>query len=103
MECEVIRNREARTINIRQTSYIEEICRRYGTDRVLGTAPYAGSSHLDGREDEAVREDVPYREVVGSLMWAAVMTRLDSSDAVREVAKYCIAPSLYTGKLFCQL
>ncbi|CAM9778207.1 unnamed protein product [Discosporangium mesarthrocarpum] len=84
MRCEVIRNREAWAITIRQTAYSKDICRRYRTEGVLGTVPYAGSRHLDGREDGAIIEDVPYREVVGSRMWAAVMTRLDISNAVRE-------------------
>ncbi|CAN0512876.1 unnamed protein product, partial [Discosporangium mesarthrocarpum] len=81
-----------RTITIRQTAYVKEVCRRYGTEGVLGAVPYASSRHLDGREKEAIVEDVPYREVVGSLMWAAVMTRLDIANAVREVAKYSAAP-----------
>ncbi|CAM9442942.1 unnamed protein product [Discosporangium mesarthrocarpum] len=92
MGCKVARDRHAHTITIRQTAYVDEVCRRYGTEGVLGAVPYASSWRLHSREEEAVVEDVPYRAVVGSLMWVAIMTRLDIANAFREVAKHCIAP-----------
>ncbi|CAN0467749.1 unnamed protein product, partial [Discosporangium mesarthrocarpum] len=33
--------------------------------------------------------ELPYRTAVGSLLWAAITTRLDTANAVREVARYC--------------
>ena len=37
-------------------------------------------------------ESWPFRELVGGLMWLAISTRLDISNAVRSVARYCSAP-----------
>ena len=42
-------------------------------------------------EDEET-ESWPFRELVGGLMWLAISTRLDISNAVRSVARYCSAP-----------
>ena len=48
-------------------------------------------SKEDGAKTPAEREEmenIPYREAVGALMWAATMTRVDIASAVREVAKF---------------
>ena len=37
-------------------------------------------------------ENWPFRELVGSLMWLSISTRLDIANAVRAVARYCTAP-----------
>ena len=37
-------------------------------------------------------ESWPFRELVGGLMWLAISTRPDISNAVRSVARYCSAP-----------
>ena len=42
-------------------------------------------------EDEET-ESCPFRELVGGLMWLAISTRSDISNAVRSVARYCSAP-----------
>ena len=42
-------------------------------------------------EDEET-ESWPFRELVGGLMWLAISTRPDISNAVRSVARYCSAP-----------
>ncbi|CAM9924801.1 unnamed protein product, partial [Choristocarpus tenellus] len=55
--------------------------------------PHDLSRTLDKSENhQSVDENTPYREAVGSLMWASVMTRLDIANAVREVAKYSSNP-----------
>ena len=35
---------------------------------------------------------IPYRETVGGLLWASLMTRPDITSAVRTVAKFCDSP-----------
>ena len=41
---------------------------------------------------EKFGSDVPYREVVGSLLWLANGARPETSFAVNQVAKYCCDP-----------
>ncbi|CAM9775829.1 unnamed protein product [Choristocarpus tenellus] len=57
--------------------------------------PHDLSRTLDKSENHpSVDENTPYREAVGSLMWASVLTRLDIANAVREVAKYSSNPKV---------
>ncbi|CAM9873969.1 unnamed protein product, partial [Choristocarpus tenellus] len=59
------------------------------------SVPHDLSRTLDKSEDHpSVDENTPYREAVGSLMWASVMTRLDIANAVRQVAKYSSNPKV---------
>ena len=44
--------------------------------------------------DENIVVDVPFREIVGSLMWIANQTRPDSKYAVRTVARFSHDPTL---------
>ncbi|CAN0470655.1 unnamed protein product, partial [Discosporangium mesarthrocarpum] len=92
MGCTVSRDRAARTITVDQTVYVKSVCKRYNYHAV-GEVPHVPYRRLAGQQETAyVGVDIPYREAVGSLMWAAVMTRLDIANAVREVAKYCNSP-----------
>ena len=34
----------------------------------------------------------PFRELIGALMWLAMMTRPDIANAVRAIARYCVHP-----------
>ena len=80
--CAFIRDREAGTIEISQESYIRSVLERFNICR---TSPIPASLANDNRslmEDEGAG-DVPFREVVGSLMWIANQTRPDISNAVR--------------------
>ena len=85
--CAFIRDREAGTIEISQESYIRSVLDRFNICR---TSPIPASLANDNRslmEDEGAG-DVPFREVVGSLMWIANQTRPDISNAVRAVARH---------------
>ena len=42
-------------------------------------------------EDERV-ENLPFRELVGNLMWLSMSLRPDIANAVRAVARFCTAP-----------
>ena len=44
--------------------------------------------------DENIVVDVPFREIVGSLMWIANQTRPDIKYAVRTVARFSHDPTL---------
>ena len=45
----------------------------------------------DFSEDDET-DDWPFREILSSLMWLSISTRPDSSNAVRSVARYSLAP-----------
>ena len=47
---------------------------------------------LEGFHEDEETESWPFRELVGGLMWLAISTRPDISNAVRSVARYCSAP-----------
>ena len=40
----------------------------------------------------------PFRELIGALLWIALLTRPDIANAVRAVAWYCSAPKLIHWK-----
>ncbi|CAM9800432.1 unnamed protein product, partial [Choristocarpus tenellus] len=88
MGCEILRERTAQTVTISQTRYIKSV-------KNLRSVPHDLSRTLDKSENHpSVYENAPYREAVGSLMWASVMTRFDIANAVREVAKYSGNPKV---------
>ncbi|CAM9804761.1 unnamed protein product, partial [Discosporangium mesarthrocarpum] len=89
------RNRKANTLTISQTGYVNEDCKRFGVQGGPERTPYAPSQRLDRHEeDKACPGGVPYREAVGNLVWAALMTRIDIKSPVREVAMYCEEPKI---------
>ena len=57
-----------------------------------------GVKLVDFDEDEET-EIWPFRELVGGLMWLAISTRPDISNAVRSVARYCSSPKTAHWKL----
>ena len=40
----------------------------------------------------------PVRELIGALLWIALLTRTDIADAMRAVARYCRAPQMVHWK-----
>ena len=47
---------------------------------------------LEEFDEDEETESWPFRERAGGLMWLAILTRPDISNAVRSVARYCSAP-----------
>jgi hypothetical protein len=96
---EVKRNLEARTISLSQRSYIQSIIDRYGlTDAKPLSIPLDPHTLLTKEqsptttEEFAAMRDIPYREAVGSLMYAALGTRPDIAYAVHLVARFSNNP-----------
>ena len=80
---EIKRNRELRTISLSQRSYIDSIITRYGfEDAKPLSIPIVANSTLSRNDCPTTTADIskmagrPYREAVGSLMYAAVGTSL---------------------------
>ena len=59
----------------------------HGSEMGLTEAGYSA-----GEGSPAGMADIPYRSVVGSLMYLAVCTRRDLSMAVSALSRYCQAP-----------
>ena len=78
---EFIRDREARTIEISHESYIRSVLERFNICRSSSIPDSLANDSRSSKEDEEAR-DVPFREVVGSLMWIASQTRPHMSNAM---------------------
>jgi hypothetical protein len=96
---EVKRDREAGQIHISQRAYIDSILRRFGFDELKPlSTPFDTQVRLTHEqapataEEFALMRDVPYREAVGALNWAALATRPDIAFAVSTVARFSANP-----------
>jgi transposase InsO family protein len=96
---EVQRDRKAGTVHLSQRAYIDSILRRYHLDdlKPLST-PMDTQIRLSSEQapksaaEFAAMRDVPYREAVGALNWAALSTRPDIAFAVSTVARFASEP-----------
>ena len=95
----ITRSRQARTISLSQTSYIDAILSRFflsdakpvATPITPGTILSKADSPID--DTEMVRmSKTPYREAIGSLMYAAVATRPDITFAVSALSQFLENP-----------
>jgi hypothetical protein len=92
---EIKRDREKRTIHLSQRSYIDSIIRRYNLEDLKpASTPMQPGLLLSFSQtpkttiEWARMRDTPYREAVGSLMYAALGTRPDIAFAVQSVSRY---------------
>jgi hypothetical protein len=95
----ITRNLTAHTISLGQQAYVEQILNRFGlTDAHVATTPMEVGIDLsfDSPQVSAISltpaEKTKYREMIGCLMYAAVMTRPDISFAVSNLSQYLDAP-----------
>ena len=95
----VTRDRGARTISLSQESYIDTIIRRFNLDDakpiptpIIPTITYSTKDAPADKTEAARMAKVPYREAIGSLMYAAVATRPDISFAVSTLSQFLESP-----------
>ena len=95
----VMRDREARTISLSQTSYIDTILERFSLSdaKPCSTPIVPGASYTKAQApadatEAAYMNKIPYREAVGSLMYVAVATRPDISFAVSTLSQFLDNP-----------
>lgn len=97
----ITRDRDAHTISLSQASYIDAILARFA----LADATPQGSPMIPGlvyskdhsptTPDEVMRmQKTPYREAIGSLMYAAVATRPDIAFAVSALSQFLANPGI---------
>jgi Reverse transcriptase (RNA-dependent DNA polymerase) len=96
---EIRRDREAGTAHLSQRAYIDSILRRYNlADLKPLSTPMDTSTRLTTEQapasaaEHTVMRDVPYREAVGALNWAALATRPNIAFAVATVARFATNP-----------
>ncbi len=95
----ITRNRSKREMAINQTSYVRKVLERYEmskatpapTPEITGTKLTKSMSPTTDVEKK-VMSSIPYREAVGSLLYAAIGTRPDISHAVNECARHVSDP-----------
>jgi len=111
---EVKRDRPGRLVHLSQHAYIDTILRRYNlADLKPLSTPMDHQVHLSSDQapasaaECAMMRDVPYREAVGALNWAALATRPDIAFAVATVARFAANPGPAhwdaVKRIFCYL
>ncbi|XP_036138913.1 uncharacterized protein LOC114255139 [Monomorium pharaonis] len=95
---EIDRDIEAKKTRIHQSAYIRNLLRRFKMDESNPVStPSEVNIVLRRNEDENgnVKEpaDVPYRQIIGSLMYLAVGTRPDIAFAVNNLSQFLDNPS----------
>jgi hypothetical protein len=98
---EIIRDRSKRTLVLRQSKYIKDVLEKFGMHdcKPISTPMDVGSklskSMCPQTEDECkAMLNIPYRNAVGSLMYAMVATRPDIAVAVGAVSQYLNNPGI---------
>ncbi|CAB1102304.1 unnamed protein product [Ectocarpus sp. CCAP 1310/34] len=95
--CFYERDVERGLLKISQQRFAEELAAEYGIEWGR-SVPLPVSMKLTDFDDNEVCADVPFRELVGPLMWWATQTRPDIVNAVRAVARYCASPKMVHWK-----
>lgn len=96
---QVVRDRKHRLVRLGQEKYVLDVLHKFGMDecKPIGT-PLDANSKLTkdmapkSPEEEQRMESVPYRQAVGSLMYAMVGTRPDIAYAVGAVSQFLSSP-----------
>ncbi|KAE9013101.1 hypothetical protein PR001_g15489, partial [Phytophthora rubi] len=84
---------------VSQCAYIDEVLHRFAMDPVRPTStPMVPNTRLDELTDEPDASEVelmrrkPYRQVMGSLLYLARISRPDIAFAVNQLAQHCAKP-----------
>ena len=92
-------DRKAKTISLSQSTYIEKILKRFNLQEAktisIPVDPNAklNKDHCAITEKQKDRmKNMPYRQAVGSLMWAAIATRPDIAFAVSLLSQFMEYP-----------
>ena len=95
----ITRDREARTISLSQSGFIKTILARFAlTDAksfptpMIPGAVYSKKDSPTTQQEIARMRPVPYREAIGSLMYASVATRPDITFAVSTLSQFLDNP-----------
>jgi hypothetical protein len=99
LNIKIERDRKAKTINLSQSAYIEKILKRFNLQEAKTVSMPVDPNTKLNKDQCAITEkqkdrmkNVPYRQAVGSLMWAAVATRPDIAFAVSLLSQFMECP-----------
>lgn len=90
---EIKRDRVAKTISIAQSAYIGKLIEKFNMIEANPLSTPADTNVILMKTDDTNEMNFPYRQAVGSLMYAATVTRPDISYAVGEVSRFLENPS----------
>lgn len=87
---QLVRDRSKRQICIHQREYVEEIVNRFGMDECKGysTPVEPGLMLRSNSSVNANSKKFPYRELIGSLMFVAIVSRPDISYSVNYLSRF---------------
>ena len=96
---EFVRDKVARTITMCQGKYIRDVLKRFAMDdcKAIGTPLDVNSKLLKLMDEEYATEaqsmvEVPYKQAVGSLMYAMIGTRPDLAFPISVVSQHMAKP-----------
>jgi len=91
---QIRRNPERNLIHISQEKYIEKILKKFQMENCYPkTVPADPHARLSNNAERDPKDSFPFREAVGSLMFAATCTRPDIAFAVNQVAQFSTNPA----------
>ena len=91
---QVIRDREASTLKIVQSTYIDKILARFNmAEAKLVTTSLPQNIKLDNIDTRAEDLNMPYAKVIGSLMYVALQTWPDIAFTVQHLSQYTSNPA----------
>jgi hypothetical protein len=91
----IVRNREKRTICLDQSAYIDKFLRRFGMENCRREKTPMSEKYMELTEENTSDEDTDrklYQEMIGSLNYAAICTRPDTSFTVGFLGRFAANP-----------
>ena len=85
---QVTRDRKNRTLEISQKAYIEQVLERFGMANCKSVATPAEGVLMRLTDDDKASTDREYMSLVGSLLYAAIVTRPDIAFAVQSLGRH---------------
>lgn len=90
-------------IFMHQQSYIEKLAEKFNIPKIKSKLPLTPGIVLNAAVEGEQAVDVPYRELVGCLLFLASHTRPDIQFSVIALAQFSNCPSLKHWKYLCQV
>jgi hypothetical protein len=89
------RNRDAHSITISQTRYITKLIQHFhlADCKSVSTPLPAGIQYQPATDNDTFEDPSLYRSAIGSLMYAAIVTRPDIAYAVNTLSQFNVKPS----------
>ena len=96
----VERDRMKKTITLTQEAYVNKMLKVFGMEQCKPIATPMDKNKLtkqdcpQTQEEQNEMRDIPYKELVGSLLYASVTTRPDIAYAVNQVSRFMSNPGM---------